>query len=367
MENLKGSYLDYTYSVLAPLQDKEPCTTFLVKNSGSRALAVKKQVSAAQFPIYQKMTTLSHPGLARVIDLYTVNGNCFIIEEYISGETLEQKLERGELMKERQILDYMSQLCSVLSFLHSHKIIHRDITPGNILISTDSVLKLIDFDISRTKKEDRTQDTTILGTAGFAAPEQFGFGQTDERTDIYAAGVVLNVLLTGTFPGKKLPQEIFYRNVVERCTAIDPAARFQSVRELSDVLDGRCPLSEVPFFSKEAVPSSGWIRFFPGFRTRTPWKMVTAVFGYMLLIYFGYRAATSPLDNNTTRFQMWLATLWFAYVPWAILTDWGYYTKYFPIFHNMSKAKLAATKAGLLFLSFSAYIFMLILEMLFFP
>ncbi|MCU0080252.1 hypothetical protein [Extibacter muris] len=65
MENLKNSYLDYNYTVLAPLQEKEPCTTYLVKNASSGALAVRKQVSGAQFPIYQKMTILDHPNLAR--------------------------------------------------------------------------------------------------------------------------------------------------------------------------------------------------------------------------------------------------------------------------------------------------------------
>lgn len=367
MENLKNSYLDYNYTVLAPLQDKNPCTTYLVKNASSGTLAVKKQVSGAQFPVYQKMTILGHPNLAQVLDLYTVEGNYYVIEEYVSGETLAQKLERAEYMQEQQILSYMAQLCSVLSYLHSQKIIHRDITPGNILISTDAVLKLIDFDISRTKKEDRNQDTTILGTAGFAAPEQFGFGQTDERTDIYAAGVLLNVLLTGALPAQKLPQELFYRRIVERCTAIDPDARYQTARALADVLDRRTPPSEVPFLAKDAVPDAGWIRFFPGFRTRKPWKMVVGAFGYMLLIYIGYRTATAPLSGSNTRFDMWLYSIWFLYVPWAIVTDWGYYTKYFPMFRNMSGAKLTAVKAGLLFLSFSACIFFLILQLLFFP
>ena len=367
MENLKNSYLDYNYTELAPLQEKEPCTTYLVKNASSGALAVRKQVSGAQFPIYQKMTILDHPNLAQVLDLYTVDGRFYVIEEYISGETLAQKLERAGYMEERQILGYMSQLCSVLTYLHSHKIIHRDITPGNIIISTDAVLKLIDFDISRTKKEDRNQDTTILGTAGFAAPEQFGFGQTDERTDIYAAGVLLNVLLTGTLPSQKLPQELFYRSIVERCTAIDPDARYQTVRALAAVLDRRILPGEVPFLSKEAVASIGWIRFFPGFRTRKPWKMVVGVFGYMLLAYAGYRTATAPLSSGNTRFDMWLYSIWFLYVPWAIVTDWGYYTKHFSVFSSMTRAKIAAAKAGLLFLSFSACIFFLMLQLLFFP
>lgn len=366
MENLKGCYIESTYTVLSPLQEKEPCTTFLVKNTANGTLAVRKQVSPSQFPIYQKMTVLTHPGLAPILDLYTVDGSYFIIEKYISGETLGEILERGDSIPEKQILDYMSQLCNVLSFLHSHKIIHRDITPGNILISTDSVLKLIDFDISRTKKENRSQDTTLLGTAGFAAPEQFGFGQTDERTDIYAMGALLNMLLTGALPNVKLPQDLFYRSIIERCTAIDPALRFQTVTELSSVLEQQSFPAEAAFLSGDAIPSAGWIRFFPGFRTGKLWKMVIAFLGYVFLIYMGYIGMTSPLENGSNRFETISVLIWFFYVPWAILTDWGYYTKYFSIFRNASASKSFALKTGLLFLSFSACFLCTIISFMFF-
>lgn len=366
MDNLKGYYMENTYTVLAPLQDKDPCTAFLVKNTSNGTLAVRKQVPPSQFPVYQKMTVLIHPGLARVLDLYTVNGSYYVIEEYISGETLGQIFERGDYITETQVLDYMSQLSNVLSFLHSHKIIHRDITPGNVLISTDSILKLIDFDISRTKKEGCSQDTAILGTAGFAAPEQFGFGQTDERTDIYAMGVLLNMMLTGELPGEKLPKPPFYRNIVERCTAIDPALRFQTATELSDALMRHTPPDETAFLSKDAVSSAGWIRFFPGFRTGKLWKMIIAFFGYVILIYLGYIALTSPLEKNGSRFETLTVLFWIFYVPWAVLADWGYYTKHFSIFKNASKSGIFALKGILLLLSFCGCFFFMMISMLFF-
>lgn len=95
--------------------------------------------------------------------------------------------------------------------------------------------------------------------------------------------------------------------------------------------------------------------------------MAVGVFGYMIMLYIGYRTAAAPLSSGNTRFEMWLYSIWFLYVPWAIVTDWGYYTKHFSVFSSMTRAKITAAKAGLLFLSFSACIFFLMLQLLFFP
>lgn len=119
--------------------------------------------------------------------------------------------------------------------MHAQGVIHRDINPENIMISGDGVLKLIDFGIARTKKENQNMDTTILGTAGYAAPEQFGFGQTDERSDIYAVGVLMNVLLVGQLPNVQRYSGML-QGVMERCLCMDASKRFQSAQELYAVL-----------------------------------------------------------------------------------------------------------------------------------
>jgi len=125
----------------------------------------------------------------------------------------------------------MMQLCDALEVLHgcNPPIIHRDIKPSNILVTTDGVLKIIDFDASRQyNAEKHTSDTRLLGTIEYAAPEQFGYAQTDIRSDIYSAGVVLSELAIG----KDTSFVKDWKHVVNKCTNFDPENRYQNATEL---------------------------------------------------------------------------------------------------------------------------------------
>ncbi len=113
-----------------------------------------------------------------------------VIEEYIEG-----KLPHPAKLSRKQFKKIVTELCIVLSFIHEKGIIHRDIKPSNILLAQDAHIRLSDFDAARLYKNEQEQDTRLLGTRGYAPPEQYGFNQTDERTDIYSLGVTLNQLL----------------------------------------------------------------------------------------------------------------------------------------------------------------------------
>lgn len=129
----------------------------------------------------------------------------------------------------------MKDICDAMHILHSGGIIHRDITPSNIIIKNDGRAMLIDMGISRIKKKDTTHDTRVLGTAGYAAPEQFGFAQTDVTADIYACGVIMNVLLTGKLPAsQKYKGKLDY--IIDRCINMDPKERYRSAGELKAAL-----------------------------------------------------------------------------------------------------------------------------------
>ncbi|MCU6748267.1 protein kinase [Faecalicatena acetigenes] len=241
MSDLKGNYLENAYEILSPLQDTENCSAFLVKENSTGSLAVKKQLTFEQYELYQVLKEYTHPNLSKIYALYTCNGCYYALTEYISGATIFQTVEQGRTFSREEVRTYILQLCDVLFFLHKRGIIHRDITPGNIIISTDHVVKLIDFGIARIKKDGQTRDTQLLGTAGFASPEQFGFGQTDERSDIYSTGVLINYMLTGKLPAQKLSSDIFLSDIIVKCTQIDPANRFSNVEELHSVLLRRIP------------------------------------------------------------------------------------------------------------------------------
>ncbi|MDE7247987.1 MAG: protein kinase, partial [Lachnospiraceae bacterium] len=117
---------------------------------------------------------------------------------------------------------------AVLEYLHGRGIIHRDIKPSNLIMADDGHIRLIDFDAARMPKAEQEQDTHLLGTRGYAAPEQYGFAQTDERTDIYSLGITLERLLGENF------QRPRYRKILHKCSDLDPNKRYQSVREVQE-------------------------------------------------------------------------------------------------------------------------------------
>lgn len=124
----------------------------------------------------------------------------------------------------------LKQLCECLKILHAQKIIHRDIKPSNVMLTENETVKLIDFSISRIAKENKENDTDFLGTKGYAPPEQFGFGQTDARSDIYSLGVTIQKILGENYDG-------YLKKILSKCTELDPAKRYQSVEEILADID----------------------------------------------------------------------------------------------------------------------------------
>ena len=124
----------------------------------------------------------------------------------------------------------VKQLCQGLWVLHSMAAVHRDIKPENVILRENDAV-LIDFDAARLHKPQAEADTQILGTTGFAAPEQYGLSQSDTRTDIYSLGVLMNVMLTGQHPSQTLAEGRLGR-VIGRCTQVNPEKRYRDVVHL---------------------------------------------------------------------------------------------------------------------------------------
>ncbi len=180
--------------------------------------------------IYNILKNISHPNLPKIYSVQSQGTNCEIIEEYINGTTVADILKSG-LYTEDGVCTVIKNVCSALDTLHSLDIIHRDIKPENIMIDSSGNVKLIDFDASRIFKSYQSQDTTFIGTTGFAAPEQYGINQTDCRSDIFALGILMNVMLTGEHPSKRLYSGKLGK-IIETCINIDPNKRYSNVREL---------------------------------------------------------------------------------------------------------------------------------------
>jgi serine/threonine protein kinase/ABC-type branched-subunit amino acid transport system substrate-binding protein len=149
------------------------------------------------------LVQLKHPNLPDVSDFFEEGGKAYLVIEFIEGKTLEViQNERQGPLDERLVMGWALQLCDVLHYLHTRPqpIIFRDMKPTNVMVTADGKIKLIDFGIARIFKTARKKDTTLLGSHGYAPLEQYGQGQSDPRSDIYALGATLYDLLTKHVP-----------------------------------------------------------------------------------------------------------------------------------------------------------------------
>ena len=186
------------------------------------------------------LKSLNYPGLPGFAGEYQNDGMLCVIREYVEGMPLNQYTTQCKL-NEPQAVEFAMALCDILSYLHRQTppVIHRDIKPQNLIVDKQGRLFLIDFGISRVYDETSGEDTVCYGTKNFAAPEQYGFSQTDRRTDIFSFGVLLGWLLTGESElARILPKVTNPRllRIVKKCTAFAPEKRYTSVEKVKAVL-----------------------------------------------------------------------------------------------------------------------------------
>ena len=197
------------------------------KDSETQIVQIRCQGNAEMYRALQK---IRHPNLPAVYSVTEQNDAVEVIEAYIPGLTVAEVLQTG-LYTEDGTRAVARALCAALDALHTAHIIHRDLKPENVIVDVKGQVYLIDFDAARRYKTYQAQDTVLIGTTGFAAPEQYGFNQTDPRSDIFALGILMNVMLTGEHPSKQLYGGKL-RRVIERCIQVDPNQRYSSAKEL---------------------------------------------------------------------------------------------------------------------------------------
>lgn len=253
-----GEIFDNRYKIVDILGQGGMSRVYLAENMKLGTLWAIKQINKKSDPGMDfrgepdLLKRLEHPALPRIYDIIEDDENIYIIVDYIEGVPLDQKLGEEGRFAEETVRGWALELCGALQYLHSQKpypIIYRDMKPSNIILSKSGRLKLIDFGISREFKARSGNDTVYIGTKGYAAPEQYGAGQTSVASDIYSLGVTLYQLLTGNSPNEP-PYEIkpvrffdksFSRkieNILCKCTRLNPEERYQSVEELQRDLEG---------------------------------------------------------------------------------------------------------------------------------
>lgn len=231
-----------------------------LSESGLISLADKQQARQAFEQEAAMLGRLHHPNLPRVSDHFSDGGRQYLVMDFIDGKTLEDWLAATSgPFDVKQVMDWANQLCDVLDYLHSQQppVVFRDLKPGNIMLDNHGAIKLIDFGIARLFKAGKASDTMSFGTAGYAPPEQYGKGQTDARSDIYALGATLHHLLTGRDPGSspftfppvrslnsRVPEAI--ERAIMKAVEQDTARRWQNARQMKQALTGPTPTPAPP-------------------------------------------------------------------------------------------------------------------------
>ena len=218
-----------SFSLVSVLSEKNDCKVLRL-----RSKALGQDIVLRSLPrhleAYEFLCSVRCAHLPEIYDAFDMEDGQIVLEEYISGITIAQAMgvTPYRWISARKV---MKDVCCALSVLHSQGIIHRDVKPENVMLREDGRAVLVDLNASRIQSA-ASKDTVIMGTVGYASPEQLGLAQSDARTDIYAAGVLLNVMLTG-----RHPTEVFARGragkIIRKCTALNPDNRYQSAEKLA--------------------------------------------------------------------------------------------------------------------------------------
>ena len=220
------------YDTLRVLKQSPRGTVSVVRHKKSGTRYVFRRYSGSG-EVYRRLLPVLCPHLPQIMEAAEQDGQTAVLEEYVQGDTLAELLMGARLTEWEARLVTM-QLCKALNVLHSMGAVHRDVKPENVILrGSDAVL--IDFDAARIYKDESESDTQVLGTTGFAAPEQYGIFQSDERADIFSLGVLLNIMLTGKHPSREMAAGKMGR-IVRKCTMTAPEQRYQSARALMEVL-----------------------------------------------------------------------------------------------------------------------------------
>ena len=278
-----------------------------------------KGLNVFDWDVYEYLINHPVPGTPKIRSLNKDSDRLTVIEEFIKGENLQYYINKGIRIPFDTFISYLINIAETLNRLHTSDfpIVHRDLKPSNIIIN-ESGAYLIDFNAAKEyiANSYKTQDTTLIGTHGYAAPEQYGFGVSTPKTDIYAFGILIreflnrNLVIASSYQLKSL------LSISNRCTAFKASERLSSAQHLKDRL-----LLVRKAFSKKLFDSDllSYISLnyaLPGFRTKSPVKMLVSIPCYFLLLY---ATCTLTTVENTSLYVVLLYRFFFFFTVMSLI------------------------------------------------
>ena len=234
-----------SYQIINCLKETESKSIYLLQDKQTSQQWILKQALGKYIPQLQKEYEIGQDiqntrmlFVPRYISCFQEEQYCYLLRSFIDGDSLADYFDRKLYLSNLEIIEFMLSISRSISVLHAMEppIIHRDLKPENFIIQKGTGhLYLIDFDTARRFQPDKSRDTTLIGTPSHAAPEQFGFSQSDVRTDIYALGKTFLYLAAGTTDEHNLSQYSLskpFQKMIARCTDFTPDKRYSDVNQL---------------------------------------------------------------------------------------------------------------------------------------
>lgn len=225
------------YSPVECLAENMNCATLLLESKEGDGRCIAKCYSKDDVVVSvtenEILSVVTHKGLPKYIGKYENDQTVCVLREYIEGQPFV-RLMGGSGFSAEETAEFALKVCDILGYLHDlpSPVLHRDIKPENIVVNENRVY-LIDFGISRILRDAEKRDTQIAVSASYAPPEQFGFLPTDARSDIYALGVVMNEMMTGSTNLQGNIPDGGMGRIISKCTAFSPDDRYRSVKQLA--------------------------------------------------------------------------------------------------------------------------------------
>lgn len=323
------------YNMIAVISD--PHQIYLVQHRATGKVCIKKILDVYNINIYARLYHDHITGTPEIISYQESEGQLTVIEEYVAGTSLQEKIDDCTLT-EIDILSYMIDICTILDQLHGFMppIVHRDIKPSNVIITKYNRAVLLDFNAAKFYSADSNEDTVLLGTQGYASPEQYGFGASTPQSDIYSLGILLKEMLSSA----QLSNPAL-NTVINKCTQMVPGDRYATVSVLkknlirylrtalkrqartysptANVSNSNLPLAYTSKNTAETLRVTNARnlvarRFYfslpdlhdytlPGFRTGTPRNIMIASAVYLLMAAM---CASLTVSSSETVGELWL-------------------------------------------------------------